>query len=353
METAVSLRAELRTEPGAEASHHKRLGIAQHDAEYALFAGIYCLDRFLIAPFEECRAVTTKNRMLGRSARWKAASLGLSLRASLRASLGVSALLSLAPGHVAAQGKLEAQYEATLAGIPVGRGAWNIDINEDSYGAAAVGGTTGLLKTIANGSGTGEAQGRVISGALVPFAYKASTTTSKKHEAIHINLANGNVKDFGIVPEPPVDADRVPVTDAHKKGVLDPMTASLLRVPGTGEVLSPEACRAGAAVFDGRMRYDLKLDFKRMETVKAEKGYHGPVVVCAIYFTPISGYIPDRPVIRYLSGQRNIEIAFAPILGTRVLVPFRMKIPTPLGTAMLEATQFLTKAVPPHVAKTQ
>jgi uncharacterized protein DUF3108 len=289
----------------------------------------------------ECRAVTTKNRMLGRSARRKAA------------LLGAGALLLLSPDRVAAQGKLEAQYEATLAGIAVGRGAWNIDINDDSYGAAAVGGTTGLLKTIANGSGTGEAQGRVVNGALVPFAYKASTTTSKKSETIRINLAAGNIKDYGIEPEPPVDPDRVPVTDAHKKGVLDPMTASLLRVPGTGEVVSPEACRAGAAVFDGRMRYDLKLDFKRMEMVKAEKGYRGPVVVCSVYFTPISGYIPDRPVIKYLAGARNIEIAFAPIAGTRVLVPFRMVIPTPLGTAMLEATQFLTQAVPPHVAKTQ
>ena len=91
------------------------------------------------------------------------------------------------------------------------------------------------------------------------------------------------------------------------------------------------------------MRYDLKLDFKRMETVKAEKGYHGPVVVCAVYFTPVAGYIPDRPVIKYLAAQRNIEIAFAPVAGTRILVPFWMKIPTPLGPAMLEATQFITR----------
>ena len=95
------------------------------------------------------------------------------------------------------------------------------------------------------------------------------------------------------------------------------------------------------------MRYDLKLDFKRMETVKAEKGYHGPVVVCAIYFVPVAGYIPDRPVIKYLSAQRNMEIAFAPVAGTRILVPFRMVIPTPLGTAMLEATQFVTTPTPP------
>ncbi len=131
------------------------------------------------------------------------------------------------------------------------------------------------------------------------------------------------------------------------------MTGSLLRVPGTGEVLTPDACRTGAAIFDGRMRYDLKLDFKRMETVRAEKGYQGPVVVCAIYFTPVAGYIPDRPVIKYLSAQRNIEIAFAPVAGTRILVPFRMVIPTPLGLAMLQATQFITQATPPRVAKTQ
>ena len=146
-------------------------------------------------------------------------------------------------------------------------------------------------------------------------------------------LTNGNVKEFAIDPEPPVDPDRIPVTDAHRRGVYDPMTGSMLRVPGTGDLMSPDACRAGAGIFDGRMRYDLKLDFKRMETVKAEKGYHGPVVVCAVYFTPVAGYIPDRPVIKYLTAQRNIEIAFAPIAGTRILVPFWMKIPTPLGPA--------------------
>ena len=143
------------------------------------------------------------------------------------------------------------------------------------------------------------------------------------------------------------------VTDAHRKNVFDPMTGSMLRVPGTSDPLSPEACHTGAAIFDGRLRYDLKLDFKRMETVKAEKGYAGPVVVCAVYFSPVAGYIPDRPVIKYLSAQRNMEIAFAPVLGTRILVPFRMIIPTPLGVAMLEATQFITTATPPRVAKTQ
>jgi hypothetical protein len=267
-------------------------------------------------------------------------------------ALTLALMLAAAHAPAAAQGRLEARYEATLAGIPVGKGAWTVDIADDQFSAAASGGTMGLLNAIAGGSGTGASQGRVVNGALVSTGYTASTTTSKKTEAIHMTLANGNVKDFGIEPEPPVDPDRLPITEAHRHGVYDPMTGSMLRVPGTGDPLSPEACRTGAGIFDGRMRYDLKLDFKRMETVKAEKGYRGPVVVCAVYFTPIAGYIPDRPVIKYLTSQRNIEIAFAPVAGTRILVPFWMKIPTPLGPAMLEATSFITTPTPPRVAKT-
>jgi hypothetical protein len=270
------------------------------------------------------------------------------------ACLCAGALMLLAVPHPAsAQGKLDAQYEATLAGIPVGRGAWTIEIGDDQFSASAGGGTSGLLKAISDGSGTGASQGRVVGGALVATNYSASTITSKKSEAIHIILSNGNVKEFGIEPQPPVDADRVPVTEAHRRGVSDPMTASLVRVPGNADPLGPDACHGSVAVFDGRMRYDLKLDFKRMETVKAERGYRGPVVVCALYFLPVAGYIPDRPVIKYLAAQRNIEIALAPVAGTRILVPFWLKVPTPLGLAMLEATQFITQPIPPRVAKTQ
>jgi hypothetical protein len=261
--------------------------------------------------------------------------------------------MAAAPRPAGAQGKLDAQYEATLAGIPVGKGAWTIEIGDDQFQASAFGGTSGLMKTFSSGSGTGASQGRVVNGALVATGYTASTTTSKKTETIHITLEKGNVKEFGIEPVPPVDADRIPVTDAHRRGVYDPMTASLLRVPGNGDPVGPEACRNGAPIFDGRMRYDLKLDFKRMETIKAERGYRGPAVVCAVYFTPVAGYIPDRPVIKYLAAQRDIEITFAPLAGTRILVPFRLRIPTPLGMAMLEANQFITQAIPPRVAKTQ
>jgi hypothetical protein len=276
----------------------------------------------------------------------------ISPKITLVFGLCAGAWLALAPQAALAQGRLDAQYEATLSGIPVGKGAWAIEIGDDTFTASAQGGTAGLLKAFSGGTGSGASQGRVINGALVANAYVATTTTQRKSETIRMVLANGGVKDFSIDPAPPVDPDRIVVTDAHRKSVLDPMTGSMLRVAGNGEVLSPESCRTGAGIFDGRMRYDLKLDYKRMETVKAERGYHGPALVCAVYFTPVAGYIPDRPVIKYLATERRIEIAFVPIAGTRVLVPFRMTIPTPFGLAMLEATSFVTTAMPPRVAKT-
>ena len=269
------------------------------------------------------------------------------------AALALLLAVWLPAGPAAAQGRLEARYEASLAGIPIGKGAWVIEIGDDQYSAAANGGTSGLMKTFAGGSGTGASQGRIVNGAFVPANYSASTTSSKKSETIRMTLAGGNVKESSIDPAPGVDPDRIPVTDTHRHGVLDPMPGALLRVPGTADPASPEARDATTAIFDGRMRYDLKLDFKRMATVKAEKGYQGPAVVCAIYFSPIAGYIPDRAAIKYLAAQRNIEVWLAPIAGTRVLVPFKMTIPTPLGTGTLEAVQFVTTATPPRVAKTQ
>ena len=76
------------------------------------------------------------------------------LRCGCWAGFSPALSLLLAEPHSAfAQGKLDARYEVTLAGIPVGKGAWIVDIAEDQFSAAASGGTSGLLKAFAGGSG--------------------------------------------------------------------------------------------------------------------------------------------------------------------------------------------------------
>jgi hypothetical protein len=276
----------------------------------------------------------------------------VSARFRLRRALAAAACsiaASVAPGIAAhAQGRLEARYAVTLAGLLIGRGSWVIDITNDQYTAAASGKTTGLLRMFANGEGTTAAHGRISHGNLVPMTYASTITTDRWTENLRITLAAGNVKELSIEPPSPPQPDRIPVTEAHKRGVVDPMSGTLDQVLGTGELLGPAACNQKTSVFDGRMRYDLKLAYKRMDTVKAQKGYAGPAVVCALYFVPIAGYVPQRKAIKYLVAQRDMEVWLVPIAGTRLMVPFRFSVPTPIGTGVLEATEFVTTPMPPH-----
>ncbi len=243
-----------------------------------------------------------------------------------------------------AQGKLEAQYGASLAGLPIGKGTWVVDIGDKEYTAAASGMTTGLLKIFTGGKASGTAHGAVVNGQFAPANYAATINTSKKADEIRITLSGGNVKDFKVEPLPEENPERIPVTDAQRQGVTDPMTGAFARIPGKDDVRVPEACQRQIAVFDGRMRYNLQLAYKRMETVQSKKGYGGPVVVCSLVFVPIAGHIPSRYAIKYLAKARDAEVWLAPISGTRVMVPYRMQMETPFGLGIVEATEFVTTA---------
>jgi Protein of unknown function (DUF3108) len=259
---------------------------------------------------------------------------------------------------VSAQARLEARYSATVAGIPIGTGNWGIDINDTQYTAALNATTSGLLRAFTGGQGDATARGTMTGGRLSSiYAATINGRNNKKFDSIRITISNGNVKDYKV--DPPVDNDpeRVPITEASRRGVLDPMTAAIVRMPGNGDPVVPEACQRTQEVFDGRLRYDMQFAFKRMERVKAAKGYSGPVVVCAAYFTPVAGFVPSRAAIRYLAKQRDMEVWLAPVAGTRVLVPYRAQGPTPLGQAVVEAAEFVSVPIqagaPASASKTQ
>jgi hypothetical protein len=83
-------------------------------------------------------------------------------------------------------------------------------------------------------------------------------------------------------------------------------------------------------------------------------------VVCTVLYRPVAGHRPERPAIKYLIEQRDMEMWLAPIAGTRVLVPFRFSVPTPFGLGVLQATYFVAQPHPtqalrqsPVSAKTQ
>ena len=272
--------------------------------------------------------------------------------------LGVTALaVTMADAHRGqglAQGKLDARYIVTLSGLPIGQGAWVIDIGDDYFTASASGATAGLLRVFASGHGQSAAHGSISSGQLVPSTYASHIITGDKSDDVRMVISAGAVKELAANPPTVASPDRIPVTDAHRRGVSDPMTASLIRVPGSGDTLVPQACQRTLSIFDGRMRYDLQLAFKRLERVRTDRGYQGVVVVCSVRFAPIAGHVPERYAIKYLVQLRDIELWLAPIAGTRVMVAYRISVPTPLGLGVMQATQFVSMPQPSKAtAKTQ
>src|SRR5262249_4375969 len=56
--------------------------------------------------------------------------------------------------------------------------------------------------------------------------------------------------------------------------------------------------------------------------MSAEKGYAGRVVGCSVGYEPIAGHRPSAPLVKYLSEGGEMEVALAPVAGTRLVAPF-------------------------------
>lgn len=276
----------------------------------------------------------------------------VTLTLALVLALTLAGPIGAGQGAALAQSRLEAQYEARLSGLKLGQGSWVVDAGESEFSESVKGMTAGLARIFGRGEGTGEVRGVVNGEGFSTQSYVASLTTGRGTEEVRIVMKAGSVKELDIRPPLPPASRRIPVTDAHKRNVFDPMSAALLRVPGNGDLLAPENCQRHVAIFDGRLRFDLSFAFKRKERLSV-KGYDGEALVCSVTFVPLAGHQPDRLAFKYLAAQRDIEVSLAPIAGTRVLAPVRLSVPTPLGRGELAATQFIAAPLPKPVSKSQ
>jgi hypothetical protein len=251
-----------------------------------------------------------------------------------------AALVLAALGGAQAQGRLDAAYSISFAGIPVGKASWRAVIGGHDYTAAAAGQASGVVKVVASGEGMVSAAGAVRDGQLVAARYASSITRDEKHE-VKMTLDDGRVTEL-LAQAPHPIPERVPLQETHKAGVTDPLTALLIGADG----VVADACRRTLPVFDGRHRYDLMLAFKRMDRVKAERGYAGPVAVCAVTLKPIAGHRSNSRLTNFLAGGRDIELWLAPVAGTRQLAPFRASVASWMGNLVIQATHFDSAALP-------
>jgi hypothetical protein len=252
----------------------------------------------------------------------------------------------LAVGSARAQGKLNLHYTISMTGVMFGEIVWLVDIGDTLYMTSASGKASGVLSVLVNGEGSVEAQGSIAADRLNPSSYTSTITDDDGTIKLQMTFADG-VATEQIAPQPPVHADRVPVTDADRRGIADPLSAVLIPTKLGGGAMAASDCNRTLKIFDGRRRYNLVLSFGRMDKVAVERGYSGPILVCGVVLQPIAGYRADSMIVKYVARRRNMELWFAPVAGTSIIAPVRVLMPTLIGTLKIQADQFEAAASAP------
>jgi hypothetical protein len=263
--------------------------------------------------------------------------------AKLLATL-VCVLLAAVPAR--AQGKLKAHYTISMTGVTIGEIVWLVDIGDTLYTTTATGKASGVLSMLVNGEGSVAAQGSIAADRLNPSSYTSTIADEDGTIKLQMIFADG-IATEQMTPQPPAHVDRVPVTDADRRGAADPLSAVLITTKFGGGVMAAADCNRTLKIFDGRRRYNLALSYNRIDKVAIERGYSGPILVCGVVLQPIAGYRADSVTVKYIAGRRNMELWFAPIAGTSIIAPVRVLMPTLIGTLRIQADQFEAGATSP------
>jgi hypothetical protein len=254
-------------------------------------------------------------------------------------------LLSIAGLIVAAAGPLQAatlkiDYGVALAGLPIGSADLTGSFEGSQYKLQVQARLTGLAGAITGGKGGATAGGSVAGGRPLPASFAVTSRSSSDQRTVRMGLAGGNVVALDIAP-PIVDdkPDRVPVSEAHKKGIVDPVSALVMPAVARGELTDPANCNRTIPVFDGAARFNVVLSYG--ETKQVDKpGYRGPVLVCNARYVPIAGHRAMRPATKFMEENRNMSVWLAPVEGSRVLVPFRIAVETMVGMSVIEVSRW-------------
>lgn len=258
----------------------------------------------------------------------------------VRPYAGAIALLATLAAAPASAASLKADYRITLAGLPLGQADLVGNFNGERYELRMNAKLTGLAGLFTgSGRGGAVATGAISGSRVLTSGFSATGKSSGAQRVVQVGLSSGNVTDVKIDPPFEVRPDRVPVTEAHKRAILDPLSAVLAVGAKSGRLDDPANCNRRLPVFDGTQRFDIVMSYAETKAV-TKPGFVGNVLVCNVRYEPVAGHRPARQAVKFMAENRDISVWLAPVDGTRILVPLRISLSTMLGTSVVEAEKW-------------
>lgn len=279
--------------------------------------------------------------------------IGTASPSSLRAATGLVVGLAFAgfssTGNAVEAGTFSGSYSIAISGIPIGGADVESRFDGSHYTLTINGFTSGVSRLVSDATANLASNGYVAGSRVLPSAYRIDTAESGFVSSIDMRMSGGAIVTVKTVPEPREIKERVPLTNADKRNVVDPLSALILPAPGVAHMTGETACDRTVHVFDGFQRFDVRLSFKKQRDVTGRDGsYSGPVFVCSARFVPVAGHVPNR--VKSLANNKSIEIWLAPVADMSLLVPYNIQLNIPLGVLSVRASRLVAGAASQRAA---
>ena len=228
--------------------------------------------------------------------------------------------------------RLRARYSSSVLVFKVGEVELEAVFSPDHYEAQGTVGAAGLAALFTDFDIRAEVSGARNGEGIRPQHYAHVERTGDKVRSVTVSFEDDLARSQA---EPPFGSWGVPpASAAERTGVLDPITA-FFALSDALSGSSDAACAGRIPVFDGKQRYDLRLEDAGTARVRTA-AWRGEARVCEAYYEPVSGYDPeDYPSASELRHPLTIWLAAFPEAGLHL--PVRLHTRAGFGGVTVEA----------------
>lgn len=235
---------------------------------------------------------------------------------------------------------LRVDYRITLAGLTLGEADLAGTFNDDQYRLQVNAQLTGLAGMFtASGRGGGVATGMISGTRVLSSGFTATGRSGGAERVVQMAVDAGNAGTVAINPPFEPRPDRIPLSEADRRNIVDPLGGLLAVVPNRAKADDAGNCNHTVPVFDGTQRFNVVLSYAETKAVQ-RPGFAGNVIVCNARYVPVSGHRPERWAVKFMAQNRDMSVWLAPVQGTRVLVPLRISVMTYFGMSVVEAEKW-------------
>jgi hypothetical protein len=250
--------------------------------------------------------------------------------------LAIAAFVLLGTLPAFADVKALATYGVTLGGTNIANVVINLTDSGKRYSMGLNARITGMAQMVANGTAKVESAGASTGAGLVSEKFDLLVRASGEDFKVDVAFAQKDVTQFIVTPPILNNIDRIAIERKHLRGVNDMMAAFVLK----GGRLDEGLCNRKMQVFTGTERFNLSMNFARSDEATSKRtGYQGPLILCNVSYTPVSGHYTTSEMTNYLKEQGRILIWYAPLVSDPdTFVPYRALVSTNAGDLSIVLT---------------